>query len=203
MMPDRIRAFVALRLSAEVERTVAEFIESLRPPGNPRSAVRWVRRANLHLTLRFLGDRVEAPTLERLDRALIRIAATTPCFTIGVRGIGAFPHLTRPRVVWAGLESTELIALARSLERAAIESGLAPEHRVYSPHLTIGRVLDLGGWSEMRPAIEAATQREFGRSEARSIILYRSTLAVDSASYEELARYPFGDGARCGEIEIG
>jgi RNA 2',3'-cyclic 3'-phosphodiesterase len=192
MMSGQIRAFVALRLSAEVERTVADFIESLRPPGNARSAIRWVRRANLHLTLRFLGDRVEAPRLERLGRALIRIAAATPCFTIGVRGIGAFPHLTRPRVVWAGLESIELIALAASVERAAIESGLAPEHRAYTRHLTIGRIVDLGGWGEMRPAIEAAAELEFGQSEARSMRLYRSRLTVESASYEELARYPFG-----------
>jgi 2'-5' RNA ligase len=195
MMPDRIRAFVALRLSAEVERTVEDFIESLQPPGNPRGAVRWVRRTNLHLTLRFLGDRVEARTLEPLDRALIQIAAATSCFTIGVRGIGAFPHLTRPRVVWAGLQSTELTALAGTIERAVFESGLAPERRAYSPHLTIGRVRDLGGWSEMRPAIEAASERDFGRSEAQSMMLYRSMLAVDSASYEELARYPFGGGA--------
>jgi RNA 2',3'-cyclic 3'-phosphodiesterase len=191
MMPDRIRAFVALRLSAEVERTVADFIESLRPPGNPRGGLRWVRPANLHLTLRFLGDRVEAATLDRLDRALIQIAAATAGFTIGVHGTGAFPNLTRPRVVWVGLKSKELIALAATIERAAIESGLAPERRAYSPHLTIGRLRDLVGWSEMRPAIEAAAERDFGRSPAQSMILYRSILAADSAAYDELARYPF------------
>jgi RNA 2',3'-cyclic 3'-phosphodiesterase len=192
MMPDRIRAFVALRLSADAERAVADFIESLRGTGNPRGAIRWVRRANLHLTLRFLGDRVMASTLERLDRALVRVAATTTCFTIGVRGTGAFPNLTRPRVVWAGLESTALIALAGGVERAAVESGLPPERRAYSPHLTIGRLRDLGEWSEIRPAIEAAAERDFGLSAAESMILYRSMLAIDSATHEELARYPFG-----------
>jgi len=194
MMPDRIRAFVALRLSAEVERAVAEFIESLRPAGNAHGAMRWVRRTNLHLTLRFLGDRVEASVLERLDGALVRIAATTARFTIGVRGIGAFPNLARPRVVWVGLESAELIALAASIERAAIESGLAPERRSYTPHLTIGRLRDLDQWDAMRPAIEAAASRDFGRSAALSMILYRSILAIDSATHEELAQYSFGGG---------
>jgi 2'-5' RNA ligase len=191
-MPDRIRAFVALRLSAEVERTVAAFIDTLRPAGGSRGAIRWVRRANLHLTLRFLGDGVEAATLERLDRALVRVAAATACFTIHVRDPGAFPNLARPRVIWIGLESAQLISLANLTERAAIESGLAPERRAYSPHLTIGRVRDLGGWSEIRPAIEAAAEYHFGHSAAQSMILYRSTLAVDAASYQELARYPFG-----------
>ncbi len=195
MMPDRVRAFVALRLSAEVERTVADYIESLRLPGESRGGIRWVRRANLHLTLRFLGDRVGAATLERLDRELIRIAASTGCFTVGVRGTGAFPSLTRPRVVWVGLESDKLIALAAMIERAAIESGLAPERRAYSPHLTIGRLRDPGGWSEMRPAIEAAAEHDFGNSPVQSMMLYRSILGADSATYEELARYPFGGGA--------
>jgi RNA 2',3'-cyclic 3'-phosphodiesterase len=192
MMPDQVRAFVALRLSAEVEQAVAEFIESLRSAGGPRSAIRWIPRANLHLTLRFLGDRVEAAILDRLDRTLTQIAAVTRCFTIVARGTGAFPNLTRPRVVWVGLESDELIALAASVERAAIDAGLAPERRPYSPHLTIGRVRDLAGWSPTRPAIEAASDRKFGRTSARSMILYRSILAADSPTYSELARYPFG-----------
>ncbi len=194
MMPDRIRAFVALRLAAEVEQSVASFIESLQAANPPHHAIRWVRRSNLHLTVRFLGDRVEAATLERLDRELGLIAAATAPFTVGVRGTGAFPNLARPRVIWAGLESAELVALAGRAELAAIEAGLASEHRAYTPHLTIGRVRDLGGWSEIRPAIEAAADRDFGRSPARSLILYRSMLGVPSATYEELACYPFGSG---------
>ena len=193
--PDRIRAFVALRLSTEAEQAIADFVDQLRQTDNSRDAARWVKRGNLHLTLRFLGDRVETVTLERLDRALDRLAATTASFTIGARGLGAFPNLTRPRAIWVGIESAELIALAKGVERAALESGLAPELRAYSPHLTIGRVRDLDAWSELRPAIESAREREFGHSAAQSMILYRSMLAVGAASYRELARYRFAAGS--------
>jgi 2'-5' RNA ligase len=191
MMPDRIRAFVALPLSDEVEQAVDDFIDSIRPADNPHGSIRWVRRANLHLTLRFLGDRVAASTLERLDRELVRIADTTASFTVDVRGTGGFPNPARPRVVWVGLASSKMIELARRIEQAAVESGLMPEPRAYSPHLTIGRVRDLGGWSAIRPAIEAAAGRDFGRSPAQSMILYRSILASDSVTYEPLAHYPF------------
>jgi RNA 2',3'-cyclic 3'-phosphodiesterase len=191
MIPDGIRAFVAIRLSAEVEQAVAGFIDSIRPADNPHGSIRWVRRANLHLTLRFLGDRVAASTLETLDRELLHIATTTSPFAIDVRGTGAFPNLRRSRVLWVGLASTEMIELARRIEHAAVESGLMPEPHAYSPHLTIGRIRDLAGWSELRPAIEKAAERDFGRSAARSMILYRSILASDSATYEPLAHYPF------------
>jgi RNA 2',3'-cyclic 3'-phosphodiesterase len=189
MMPDRIRAFVALRLSDEVERTVAGLVDSLRSLDH-RRGIRWVLRNKLHLTLRFLGDRVEAATLERIDGELVRIAAAIAPFAIGVRGIGAFPDLARPRAIWVGLESAEAVALADAIEHAAVAAGLEPEHRVYSPHLTIGRLRDGGGWKAIRPAIEAAAERDFGNSPARWMVLYRSILG-ESASYEELARYTF------------
>ena len=194
IMPDRVRAFVALRLSPEVERAVIDLVAALRQAHDRPGAVRWVRPANLHLTLRFLGDRVESITLERLDRALLRIAAATARFTIRVRGLGGFPHLVRPRVLWAGLEGPHLPALAAAVEHAATASGLPPEPRPFAPHLTLGRVRDLGGWAHLRPAIEAAADRDFGHSAAQSMLLYRSTLALDAATYEELARYPFNNG---------
>lgn len=195
-MPDRVRAFVALRLSAEVEQAVADFIESIQPPGNPHGGgIRWVRRANLHLTLRFLGREVAAPALEQLDRALGQIASATAPFTIGVRGAGAFPNLAWPRVIWVGLESPELAVLAARVEAAAVEAGLAPERRAFSPHLTIGRVRNFIGWGATRRAIKAAAERDFGRTAAESMILYRSILGTEASTYEELARYPFGGGA--------
>jgi 2'-5' RNA ligase len=191
MMPDYIRAFVGLRLSDEVELAVADFIESLQLSSSANGAIRWVGRVNLHLTLRFLGDRVAASTLARLDRGLVRISAATAQFTIGVRGTGAFPNLTRPRVLWVGLESSELIELAARIERAAIESGLAPERRAYSPHLTIGRAREFDGWNEVQRVLDAASQREFGPSSVQAMMLYRSMLAPGGASYKELARYSF------------
>ena len=196
MMPDRGRAFVAFTMAPEVEQAVADLIKSMRTATDPRSgSIRWIGRNKLHLTLRFLGDDVAASTLERLDGALAEIATATASFSIDVRGIGTFPNLSRPRVIWVGLESTELSSLAASIERAAVAVGLAPERRAYAPHLTIGRVRDLTGWSELRRAIEAAADRDFGRTLARSLILYRSILGSDSSIYEELARYRFASGA--------
>ena len=73
-LPDRIRAFVAIQLDAKVEDAVAEFIEAMRAASH---GVRWTRRANLHLTLRFLGDAARADQFERLNRGLEQIAAAT------------------------------------------------------------------------------------------------------------------------------
>src|SRR6516165_9370162 len=100
MFPDRIRAFVAVRLNAEVEDEIAKFVQPLR---ELPSGIRWVRLANLHLTLRFLGNAVDSNLLSLLDQHLNQIAKQTLPFALQARGIGAFPNLQRPRTIWIGL----------------------------------------------------------------------------------------------------
>jgi RNA 2',3'-cyclic 3'-phosphodiesterase len=192
MMPDGVRAFVALKLAPAVEAAVADFIASLRAASDAHGdGVRWTSRHKLHLTLRFLGDRVAASSLERVAGTLEEIANATANFEIGVHGLGAFPDLSRPRVIWIALESAELSALADQVERAAVGAGFAPEHRAFTPHLTIARMRNLTGWSELRREIDAARDRDFGSTVAQSLILFRSILG-GSSSYQELAQYRFG-----------
>jgi 2'-5' RNA ligase len=194
VMPDGMRAFVALKLAPAVEEEVADFIASLRVTSDaPGDGVRWTRRDQLHFTLRFLGDRVAASSLERLAGALEEIANATAGFEIGVRGLGAFPDLSRPRVIWIALESAELAVVAARIERAAVGAGFAPERRAFTPHLTIARMRNLTGWSALRHEIEAARDRDFGSTAAQSLILFRSVFG-GSSFYQELAQYRFGRG---------
>ncbi len=183
-----IRAFVALRMDPKLEDSLASFVEGMR---GLASGIRWVRRTNLHLTLRFLGDAVDPKRLVALREKLIEIAAQTAPFVIDARGTGAFPNLRRPRVIWAGLIGNELVHLAARVEDAAVDAGFTRERRPYSPHLTIGRVRDLRGWSAARHAIESAAGREFGSSTCESMILYRSVLGPETSTYHELARFGF------------
>jgi 2'-5' RNA ligase len=189
-----VRAFAALKMSAGVERALAEFIERMRREGGD---IRWTRTEKLHLTLRFLGAAVDSSLLPSFGDALGEIAAATAPFAIEARGTGAFPNLNRPRVVWAGLESADLIALATKIEAAAVRFGFAPERRPYSPHLTIGRVRGMRGWGRVRDALGAASRREFGKSVADEIILYRSIPGAES--YQELARFRFEHPSPAGE----
>lgn len=197
MMPDGVRAFLAIRMAPEVEQAVIDFIASMQASGKShRDGVRWIGRSNLHVTLRFLGDRIAGAALDRLDDALGEIATATPAFTIDVRGIGVFPNPARPRLIWVGLESPNLRTLAAQVEGAAVAAGLSPEERGFTPHLTIGRIRDLTGLNELRRAIEAARNRDFGRTHVKSLILYRSILGGNAPTYEELGHYRFAGDAR-------
>jgi 2'-5' RNA ligase len=190
-LPDKLRAFVAIRLDPGVESAIEAFVQNLRE-NREYDGVRWVTRANLHVTLRFLGVAVPAEMVVLLDAVLARIGAATRPFIVEARGTGAFPNWSRPRVVWIGLQSDSLIELAGRIAAAATECGFPSEPRPYSPHLTIGRVRGMLGGEPFREMIASATDREFGQSVVNSLILYRSILGARAANYEELARYPLG-----------
>jgi len=185
---NKIRAFVAIRLDAGTERALRNLIDELRAPGD---GINWARRTNLHLTLRFLGAAVDSGLIPPLIERLKAIAGETAPFAVAARGIGAFPNLLRPRVIWAALEGEELLALASRVERAAVESGFEAERRPYSPHLTIGRVRDLRRWAPLRQRLETAAEREFGRSTIETMTLYESRLSSAGATYREIAEFRF------------
>lgn len=188
-LPPRVRAFIAIEADDAVAREVERLVAELR---TPHDAINWVRGANLHLTIRFLGDAAESRRLMPLAARLAEIAAGYAPFVIRMRGTGAFPGLERPRVLWVGLESPELVALAAEVEAAAVAAGFEPERRPYSPHLTIARVREPHRFRALRPAFERAAGRDFGAIDARAITLYRSRLAPDGSHYDALASFAFG-----------
>lgn len=188
-LPDKLRAFVAIRLEADVEAQVGTFVQSLRQ-SSELSGVRWVARTNLHVTLHFLGSAVSAAMVRRLDPMLVRIGEEASPFRLEVSGTGVFPSLARPRVIWIGLKGDGLSPFAERVIEAAGECGFASPSQPYSPHLTIGRVRERLPGASLRQVIAATTDREFGRSTVQSMILYRSVLGAGAAGYEELASYP-------------
>lgn len=187
MEQDRVRAFVAVRMSEEVEAALAALIDELQNPGD---GIKWVARANLHVTLKFLGAAVERAQLAALAASLRALAAETAPFHVLARGAGAFPNMSRPRALWARLESAELAALAARVEDAAASAGFARETRRWSPHLTIGRVRAPRGLGRIRRAMAELAEREFGRSRIASLTLYRSTLTPNGALYDPLETFP-------------
>jgi len=185
------RAFIAILLSPEAREAVTDEVERLRPLTR---AVAWVPRDNLHLTLRFLGEQAE----ERLADALAAVeeaAAAGEPFTLGLHGLGAFPGLERPRILWVGVVEGALAArrLQARLEAGLAERGFPPEARPWHPHLTVGRVFDDRCWRRevtLRQAVAQAGSRPVARLLITAISLMKSDLERDGARYTALASRP-------------
>ncbi len=125
------RLFVALDLPAAVREALAGIRMDLRE-------ARWVKSDQLHLTLRFIGPADESLKC-RVQQSLSSIIA--PAFSLSLTRVGHFPPGQMARIIWVGVErQLELLQLQRQIERVLQLTGIAPEGRPFSPHITLARI---------------------------------------------------------------
>lgn len=186
-----VRAFVAIE-PGKAARTALEALQDRLAAAAPRRAVRWVRPAQCHLTLRFLGN-VPPDRLPELEQRLTETAAACPAFSLALAGPGAFPTPAAPRVLWVGLRGDleALAALARRVDTAAADLGDHQEEREFHPHLTLGRVVDRDArvaraLSELLACTRPPPPADWP---VREFILFRSELRPEGAVYSVLASF--------------
>lgn len=173
------RLFIALRPPAAVREALLDAMEGI-------EGARWQDEAQLHLTLRFLGE-VETPAANDLAAALERITAEP--FPLRVEGVGTFERKGMPTAVWARVPLTDALeALRQKVERACDSAGLGRETRRFTPHITLARLNrasgDIGGWLARFGDLAA------GPWDAGAFTLYRSHLGHAGSVYEPVVRYP-------------
>jgi 2'-5' RNA ligase len=179
-----VRLFVALNFPAGLRERLWTAAEPLRALDLP---VRWVPAADLHLTLKFLGETPES-RLEELGRALEQAVAGVRALPVTVEGFGAFPNPRTPTVIWAGVVSEPALELLQhGVEQAFGPLGFPPEGRPFRPHLTLGRArrdVPAGAFREVAATLESLAWSE--TATVPSVELMRSTTGRGAAVYEEL-----------------
>ena len=148
---------------------------------------RWISPENMHLTLRFIGE-VENGQAEDIDAALVRLRA--PRFDITLDGVGLFGKPSAARVLWAGVRKCEkLTRLQAKIENALQMSGLPPEERKFSPHITLAR---LNGAPFLRVQRFLADNGHFlaGPIAVDRFVLFSSFRSASGAIYTAEADYP-------------
>ena len=134
-----IRTFIAIDLPDRVQICLEKISSDLQSK-LINVPIRWVPVENIHMTLKFLGD-VSENNIDLLKKMLQGEARSHGSFEIGIGGLGAYPKVRRPRVIWTGVEApSELVDLQQSIETHTARLGYAIDNREFSPHLTLGRV---------------------------------------------------------------
>lgn len=186
-MENLIRVFVAIELSREAREELSMLQSSLKKTD---ADVKWVDPANIHLTLRFLGD-TDAGIIPSVKAALADAASGSKPFVIRLEGVGAFPCLSSPRVVWAGLSDgvRESTALYASISSQLAQLGIPREERKFSPHITIGRVRNSSGRNidVLKKALETSTFSASSKTSADRVILFGSKLSAGGPIYTPLS----------------
>ena len=148
-------------------------------------------RENFHITLKFLGATDDARVPSIVD-ALHAASAGHRAFTLEIRGLGAFPSPTRPRVLWAGvLRGGEALGvLAGAVDDALGALGFEREARAFTAHVTLARVREPRRVPPLADAIARANAQPFGGPLIDHVALMRSDLSPRGARYTALATIP-------------
>jgi RNA 2',3'-cyclic 3'-phosphodiesterase len=175
-----IRTFVCLEVPPSIKARIAELQTALRRKDVP---IGWVKPANIHLTIKFLGD-VAASSVAGVGQAVERACRAIPPFDITVAGAGGFPSARSPRVLWVGLDPLpdELRRLHLNVEAELEGEGFAREAKRFAPHLTIGRVRDP---FKARRTVEELLAASFAAETFRAteLIVMRSQLHTSGSIY--------------------
>jgi len=143
-----------------------------------------VERENLHITMKFLGE-VPPPMVEAVKTQMAEVRFEE--FEAHIKGVGAFPKTSSPRVIWAGVEegAEKLKAVYEELERRLRRLGFKPEGRPFHPHVTLMRVKGPRSPQLVRRMMELSDY-EFGTVRCDALRLKKSTLTPRGPVYETL-----------------
>jgi 2'-5' RNA ligase len=185
------RAFIALNLP-DADRQALH--AAAQPVRDAVDSGAWVAAANLHLTLKFLGQ-VEPGPLASVEQRLREIAARHRPLTLDIGGAGVFPNLRAPRIVWMGVgQDARLELLYHDVERACDVLGFPVEGRAFRPHLTLGRLKappDATARGRLTEAVRALTESR--RVVVRTVDLMASRPGAGGSRYTVMNAAPLGE----------
>lgn len=179
---EKIRTFVAIPLSPVVIDELRKVVEKLRPLSK---GVNWVKPESIHLTLKFLGN-LSTDDVSKVFEGMEKIFQNAPsAFALTTSGLGAFPSMRRPRVLWVGIAVSgmeNLLRLQKLIETELNQRGFLLEERPFSPHLTLARIKFADHLSEL---MQAFTNYQFPEIEfpVKNVLVMRSDLRPQGAVY--------------------
>ena len=177
-----MRLFIAIDLPEEVKQS----IEEIKTPLKNIKGVKPVKKENIHLTLKFLGE-VDDDKINKIIRALSQIKFKP--FTLSLDKIGVFPDEKRIRVLWVNAEPEDpLKGLKQAIDKAL--PGFKDDHP-FKNHLTFARIKYLTSDNDKKKILELITNKQVDNKDflVDKFKLYKSTLTPQGSIYEVLREF--------------
>lgn len=182
-MSEQIRSFIAFDI--ENEQVLNRLSEAQKVVLETGADLRLVAPQNIHVTVRFLGS-ISPGMVEKVYEAMKNVKFTP--FTIQIRGLGVFPSISYPRVVWAGMTDgvEHLKSIFTQLEPQIRALGFAADAYGFSPHLTIARVRTGKNKQNLAEFLTKKGDYEVGTIPANCLRLKRSQLSPKGPTYSTI-----------------
>ena len=186
----KIRTFIAVKLPDHVIKRLSECQRDLKKLG---MRIKWTRPENIHLTLKFLGDIFPddvSPVCQVIESSVKEFMPITLC----ARGVGVFPGIRRPRILWTGIsgQTNLLEKLYQTIDAGLNTLGFAKEERKFTGHLTIGRFKENPGAELLIDMMKTYTDMASDEFLVDTVSVCQSDLKPSGPVYTNLSRIRFG-----------
>ena len=184
-----MRLFIAVELSPALKNYILKVQNSI---DGEFSRVKFVRKEQMHLTLKFLGD-IQPKNIEGIIEELKKIKFES--FATYLDSVGVFPDEDRARVLWIGLKPEEnVISLQKDIDEKL--GKMFWKEKDFKPHITIGRIKFIHKKNEFLKRIEEIKIEDM-KMEVNEFGLIKSTLTLRGPEYEILKLFEskYGDVA--------
>jgi len=186
----RVRLFLAINLNSGTLNKLSKTTEELK--SDFRDA-RWCKKDVMHLTIKFFGV-IPLLSVVEIGKAVKSVVEKKESISFEVKGVGGFPSLENPRILWAGITEgkEEITKLAQDISDALEEYDFIPERKNYVPHITLARFKRGSKRSdEIITLPPNLTERSFGITKANEVLLYSSDLIETGPFYSVVDRWEF------------
>jgi len=186
-----IRAFLAIDPPEDILQKISGLQEKLKREISGR--ISWTRPQGQHLTLKFFGD-ISTEDVNNICSAVQNRIVLEPPLNLKIEKIGVFPDTRRPRVLWCGVtgDTEKLSVLQKKLDVDFANIGFPREDRPFQAHLTLGRIKDSHGLTEISEALTKYSAFAAGEFGCKELILFQSKLSPQGAVYTKLAEFALG-----------
>jgi len=181
-----VRAFVALDISdPKVLDAIVAFQGELTSTG---ADIKIVEKENIHFTVKFLGEISQAQALEADNRLR---GLHLNALIAEVKGVGAFPSVHRPGVVWAGVAPDQEVRFKATADAAitVLEGIGESDRKPFTAHATLARVRSNRGSSNLTQLLRLNANRTFGDITLKELKLKSSVLSRQGPTYTDMGAY--------------
>jgi 2'-5' RNA ligase len=180
---EKYRTFIGIKLNEQALSFLGTFKQQhTKAPWT--NHIRWTKDANIHITVRFLGD-LTPEQIEQVKTGLTVLLEKQTAFEVVMTAPQPFPSVKKARMLASLIHKNPVLQqLAEDIEKIAVEAGVAPEERPFKGHITVGRFRKrVKGLEELLAITDTLT------TQVDNVVFFKSDLKPTGAEYAEISRF--------------
>ncbi|MDD5614291.1 MAG: RNA 2',3'-cyclic phosphodiesterase [Candidatus Omnitrophica bacterium] len=182
-----IRTFIAVEIIKNTRDLIARIQNDL---AKSNSDIKFVEPDNIHITIAFLGN-LEIKRVPFVKNTLQDLLKDRAGFCLQPHGLGCFPNIKNPRIIWVGIEKggENLANIHEDIVSILAKDGIEIDAKTYHPHITIARIKSLENQYILKSLIAKSPEFQFEQIPVNRIQLLESRMTDQGPIYKSLASW--------------